>query len=400
MADQTRLAKLFNQYLQRKCTPEEVEELVALLQADGTDEMLTPAMRKLWEQMRKDQKEYSAMDWEQMYERITGADRPSSARRIRRRRLYTIAAALAGIVISSVGAYIWYREYTEQKSVAVEAKTVNHDVPPGGNKAILTLANGATIILDQAADGTLAEQGNTRIIKQGSGRLAYQPPENSASGPAQVEYNTLTTPRGGQYQLELSDGTRVWLNAASSIHFPTVFRGKERHVEITGEAYFEVAGNPSRPFIVDKGHTEIQVLGTHFNVNAYEDEANMEVTLLEGSVKVIQLTTHSSRLIKPGQQVLLNKNGEIKLIEKADVDETVAWKNGLFVFHNDDLPVIMRRLARWYDVETEYQANQIPQSHFTGAIRRQENISKVLEMLSLTGGAHFDIEGRKVIVTP
>src|SRR5699024_5260550 len=205
-----------------------------------------------------------------------------------------------------------------------------------------------------------------------------------------IAYNSLTTPRGGQYQLTLPDGTKVWLNAASSIRYPTAFTEHERQVKITGEAYFEVAKDAHKPFIVTVDNMEVKVLGTRFNINAYADETTINTTLLEGSVKVVSSTDNiRSLILNSGQQVQLDKVGQMELVKNADVGEVSAWKKGLFVFHSDELPAIMRRLSRWYDVEVEYKNNTVPTTHFTGAIQRDVNISEVLKMFELTGGVRF-----------
>lgn len=399
MADQEKLQQLFNKYLLRECTPREVEELVSLLKGKNAGDILSPRMQELWNQIRQNPQTYP-VDWERMYQQIQQEVPSADGRRAKVRRMsIRVAAAIAGIVILSGGWYLWSKNLSLRKENILVASVRLHDVPPGGNKAVLTLANGATIILDQAANGTLTKQGNSQVVKLDSGELAYQPSQNN-SIKGSLQYNILATPRGGQYQLRLSDGTKVWLNAASSIRFPTAFTGKERQVEITGEAYFEVAQDAYKPFIVTVRNMQVMVLGTQFNVNAYSDETVIKTTLVEGKVKVQSLNSQgNSDVMTPGQQIQLEKNGQMKLIRDADVSEEVAWKNGLFVFHNDDLPAIMRRLARWYKVEVAYKNSKVPVSHFTGAIRRQENISKVLNMLELTGGANFDIEGRTIIVS-
>ncbi|MBX6379370.1 MAG: DUF4974 domain-containing protein [Thermoflavifilum aggregans] len=396
MADQKRLQELFDKYVRRTCTPEEVHELVSLLQDADSNEMLDQPMRRLWNQMRKELMEYP-VDWQKMYDRITGVpDQKNRPKRIGLRRPLAIAATVAGIIALSFAGYLWYKNAGVQQA-ATTSQVVQNDVLPGGNKATLTLANGSTVILNQAAKGVLATQGRSKIVLQDSGRLVYEVEDKSASA-APPGYNTLTTPRGGQYRIRLPDGTDVWLNAASSIKYPTSFQGNERKVAITGEAYFEVAANASHPFIVMVNDLQIKVLGTHFNVNAYSDESSIKTTLLEGRITV-QTAGGKSLMVAPGQQVQLKKDGKLILVNNVDMEEELAWKNGLFVFHQDDLNSIMRRLSRWYNVQVEYEKGQVPESHFTGAIRRQENLSKVLNMLELTGGAKFKISGDKIIVS-
>ncbi|HET9280085.1 MAG TPA: FecR family protein, partial [Flavitalea sp.] len=266
------------------------------------------------------------------------------------------------------------------------------DVAPGGDKAILTLADGSTVVLDDAQNGTLAQQGSSKIIKL-DGKLVYDPANKNSR---EVVYNTITTPNGGQYQLELPDGSLVWLNATSSIHFPTSFVGKERRVEITGEAYFEIAKNRDMPFIVTVNNAEVQVLGTHFNVNAYNDEENVKTTLLEGSVKFV--SGDNINMLKPGQQSQLANNGLIKVVNNVDVEEVVAWKNGMFDFENAGIETVMRQLSRWYDVDVEY--NGKTDDLFIAEMRRNIKLSDALKALELTGKVKFDIQGKKIIVMP
>jgi ferric-dicitrate binding protein FerR (iron transport regulator) len=272
------------------------------------------------------------------------------------------------------------------------------DVMPGGNKAILTLANGSQIVLDSAVNGILTHQGNIKVIKLTNGQLVY---ENAGARADEVLYNTMSTPRGGQYSLILPDGSRVWLNAVSSIRFPTAFLGEERTVEITGEAYFEIAKDPLRPFrvLVNSGlkdrRLEVAVLGTHFNINAYKDEATIKTTVLEGSVKVSHGSSHTT--IEPGEQTQFD-NGILQIVHDANVTETVAWKDGRFEFKDTDLKTIMRQLMRWYDVDVQYNGN-ISERYFTADISRNKSLSGVLKMLELSD-IDFKLEGNKLTVTP
>jgi ferric-dicitrate binding protein FerR (iron transport regulator) len=232
------------------------------------------------------------------------------------------------------------------------------------------------------------------VVKQSNGQLAYNTQNEK---PTEVLYNTLTTPRGGQYQLVLPDGSKVWLNAASAISYPTAFTGSERKVEIKGEAYFEIAKNTAMPFIVKVNDAQVQVLGTHFNINAYSDEDAIKTTLLEGAVKVTK--DAASTLLKPGQQAILGRSSnEIRVQENTDLDAVLAWKNGYFSFNQTDLATIMRQIARWYDVDIVY-SDKVPERRFGGEIPRNTNAAEVLKMLE-ESKVHFRIEGRKVIVLP
>jgi ferric-dicitrate binding protein FerR (iron transport regulator) len=260
----------------------------------------------------------------------------------------------------------------------------------------LTLSNRSDINLENVSNGTITKEGDTKISKLNDGQLVYNTLEEK---PTQVLYNTVTTPRGGQYQLLLADGSKVWLNSASSIRFPVSFTGDARRVEVSGEAYFEVAKNASMPFKVDvAGKNEIEVLGTHFNINSYVDEGSIKTTLLEGSVKVTSLKTQESKLITPGQQAQVNTNGQIAINKKADLDKVMAWKNGYFNFDGADTRTVMQLLSRWYDVDVVYEG-AIPQREWGGDIEKNLNLSQVLKILE-KNNVHSKLEGRKLLVLP
>lgn len=269
----------------------------------------------------------------------------------------------------------------------------NHDLFPGSNKATLTLADGSKIDLNSLKNGSFTSQPGTHIVKQ-SGQLAYQ--AVAGEGSIALSYNTLTTPKGGQYQLTLADGTKVWLNAASSLKFPTAFPGGERVVELTGEAYFEVAHNDKQPFSVRTNRQVIHDIGTQFNVNSYADEDAVSTTLVEGSVQIAD--ARGQAIIKPGQQYLTKADESSEIKNDVDTDEITAWKSGMFQFNHADIKTIMRQIGRWYDVDVEYHGI-IPSSTYHGRISRNSNASAVLKILELSG-MNFTIEGRKIIVKP
>jgi len=281
-----------------------------------------------------------------------------------------------------------------KKTRSAQPASYAHDQPPGRNNAVLTLADGSTITLDSAANGGLAQQGNIRVIKL-NGQIAYK---NTGSGqPDDVPlFNTISTAKGNQYQLLLPDGSKVWLNAASSMRFPTFFKGKERRVEITGEAYFEIAKNPAMPFKIQVGGGEIDVLGTHFNVNAYSDEPTVKTTVLEGAVAVKKET--AQQVLEPGQQATFSSQGGITLSKNVDVAHETAWKDGFFWFDNTDIYSLMRQVSRWYDVEVAFKG-KIEDDGFTGKIPRNVSLSKLLNVLEQYE-LHFTIEGKKIIVQP
>lgn len=300
-------------------------------------------------------------------------------------------AAAAAVVL--LGATALLRLFTHKKDPAEHPVIMPAaSVLPGYNKAVLTLADGAAIALDSAGNKVI-QQGNAQITQQG-GQLRYAVLQHKTGA---AGYNILATPNGGQYQLTLPDGTKVWLNSSSSLHFPTDFNTGERIVKLSGEAYFEVAKNEKMPFKVMVKGMEIAVLGTDFNVMAYADENHVATTLLTGAVKV-----HSSVkdvLLKPGQQALLNNSNEDISVSGGDTEGAVAWKNGYFNFSNENIRSVMRKISRWYNVEVEYQGD-VTHKVLWGTISRFENISEVLRMLELTGSIHFSMQGRKITVKP
>ncbi|HEY8929823.1 MAG TPA: FecR domain-containing protein [Mucilaginibacter sp.] len=300
-----------------------------------------------------------------------------------------IAAAASITIFLAVGGYFVLHK---QKPAQQIVRNQTHDIAPGRNQATLTLANGQKIILTKGLSGQLATQGNMQI-KVNSGNAVTYTPQDSATA-TEITYNTLSTVRGQElpYPLVLADGTKVWLNAASSITYPVAFNGKERSVKITGEAYFEVVHNATHPFKVEvKGQT-IEDLGTAFNINAYDDEPNIKTTLISGSVKINDKT-----VLHPGQAA--TQHGQNIEIKNVDTEGAIAWKNGYFLFDHEDLPGIMRKISRWYNVDIEYPQGQHISAGFFGSITRYGNVSQVLGMLQETSNVKFKVEGHKIIVT-
>ncbi len=315
------------------------------------------------------------------------------------RRWKLSAAAASILVLLSIGAYLILLPKSSTKDISktnITKPAPKSDIAPGGNRATLTLSDGSTIILDSALNGTLSKQGNVKVEKLANGLLAYTLNGKQITENDEAFYNTISTPRGGQYNVTLSDGTEVWLNAASSIRFPVAFKGTERRVEVTGETYFEVTKNAAMPFKVKAALSEIEVLGTHFNINAYDDEATIKTTLLEGKVKV-SVANQEARFLQPGQQAGVSRAGEIAVLNNADIEEVMAWKNGRFQFSSADLKSILRQISRWYDVDIEYKSNV--NLHFTGQLTRNDSVSKVFEKLKLTGEVNFRIDNKKIIVS-
>ncbi len=306
----------------------------------------------------------------------------------------------AAVVLICAGIAIYL--YTSRKEPHAPVISSNRqDVLPGGDKAVLTLADGSKIILDNAASGNLASQGGAQVIKLDNGQVVYKVRDLSSE---QVMWNTMSTPAGGQYQVVLPDGTKVWLNASSSITFPTAFTGGKRQVTVRGEAYFEVTANRKQPFTVDvDGNSTVQVLGTRFNINSYINEGSVITTLLDGSINVVKADRNA--ILKPGQQAIIagpaaqgsqNASGII-VRSDANVEQALAWKNGLFDFNGLDLKAVMRQLERWYDIKVQYQGT-VDGGIFRGKIYRNVKLSDVLDILQKISGVKFRIEGKTLIV--
>jgi len=371
--------KLKKKFLNGTATPDEIQLLEQYYdlfadETDAIDKLSTAEVEQLETRLK-----------ENIADRIS--EQESKTVPFYRRNLVRAAAIL---IFVTAGAYFIQSRYVKQWQQIANNKPSKNDAAPGGNKAILTLADGSKLVLNNMQDGDLVTKTGTHITKEDS-VVSYK---FATANNSQVSYNTITTPNGGQYQLVLADGTKVWLNSASSLKFPTAFTGKNRTVELTGEAYFEVAKNKDKPFNVKTATQTVQVLGTHFNVNAYSDETSVKTTLLEGSVKVS--SANGNALISPGQQSVLTPNGAFAIKSDVDTDEITAWKNGMFQFNEADIQTIMRQIARWYNMDVEFKET-IPDYTYHGKISRNSNASQVLKILELSG-INFTIEGRKIIV--
>ena len=263
---------------------------------------------------------------------------------------------------------------------------------PGGNRAILTLANGKTISLTNASNGRLAQEGGISVTKTKDGQLVYATKRGVSDEDEGAGLNMITTPRGGTYDIVLADGTHIWLNSGSSLTFPSSFTEPERRVQLTGEAYFEVAHN-GKPFKVITATQTVQVLGTHFNIEAYQDEHTVKTTLLEGSVNVLR--SNEKLLLAPGQ-MSVNKEKEPLYIKKANITEVMAWKDGLFIFDNESIAEVMRKAARWYDVEVRYE-NGVEEKKLFGTVSRYKTIDELLDNIALAGRIRYRIEGRRIV---
>ncbi len=325
----------------------------------------------------------------------TSNDTLVKIRPAKRQLIWWYSAAALLLIVFSI-AIILYKAKT-----AIEPRAIDYAalISPGGNKAILTLANGKKIILDSISNGAIAEQNGIQIKKKSNGTLEYiQLAASPSDNQIQNISNTIQTPRGGQYKIILEDGTIVWLNAASSLRYPLHFNGSERRVELSGEGYFEVAHLKTKPFIVVTSKQEVEVLGTHFNINAYSDEDEVKTTLLEGSVKVKALRDKTqSKYLKPGEQsVLNNSNWQVKQVDAAG---QVDWKNGRFIFKDEELKSVMRKLSRWYDIEVDY-TGPVENLNFSGRISRSKTLKDVLRILMRTNDVNFKVNERRVTVMP
>ncbi|WP_316753487.1 FecR family protein [Pedobacter gandavensis] len=312
-------------------------------------------------------------------------------------RLWSRISAAAILFISfSVGILLHFKQDPGKAPNKAQNKFAKNDIPPGGNKAYLTLANGKKITLTDAGIGTLAKESGIEISKNAEGHIVYKIADQAGNSKgALTAMNSIETPKGGQYQVILPDGTKVWLNAASRITYPVSFVNRDRTVELVGEAYFEVAKDAAHPFKVKNSGQFIEVLGTHFNVNSYADESNIRTSLMEGSVKV-SVSSGKGVLLKPGQQSTVAPGKEIQVAE-VNVDDVLDWKNGNFVFNDEDLRSVLRKVARWYDVEIVYEINPSEVS-LLGVVSRSKNVSSILDAIEQTEQVHFKIEGRRIIV--
>lgn len=388
--DKTDLLDILRKYKNGKASKEEIEFLYAYYDLFDTQEDVLESLSAT--EVNALKQEIRAGINEKLQEEPVGIVRTFNTR-------YKWLAAASVLLFISITT-LWYINRKPDETVKLAdagQKTIKPaDIAPGSNQAILTLGDGSSITLDDKTNGIITQQEGALVKKTDDGHVVYDAGNNAIAA-----INTITTPNGGQYRLTLADGTNVWLNAASSIKFPTKFTGNTREVEITGEVYFEVAKDKLHPFNVVSKNQVIEVLGTHFNVNTYKDEPAEKTTLLEGSIKVsriknLQKDESTTRVLKPGQQSLLTASASAIRVQSTDMEEAVAWKNGYFKFDKVDIQTIMRQVARWYNVEVEYRGG-ISEDLFVGKIARSENVSGVLRILELSK-IKTSIDGRKIIV--
>ena len=311
------------------------------------------------------------------------------------KRSYRIWYAAASVLIMIAVGSFFIRRDKKAEMISKVPDATKQDIRPGSNKAVLTLSSGEQIVLAEPHAGILAREGATQIIKKENGELVYNLEDKTSAHNTKPVHNTITVPRGGQYQLVLSDGSKVLLNAASSLTYPAEFNGRYRNVELKGEGYFEVTKNTSMPFIVKANNVVVRVLGTHFNISAYSDDANITTTLIEGAVSMNK--GKQTKLLAPGQQgISAYTNSEIS-VQPANIEQTMGWVKGNFVFKDLNIKEVMKIASRWYDIEVEYRGN-VQSKKFGGTTSRFSNITELLDYMKITGGVNYKIEGRRVIL--
>lgn len=385
------LLTLINKYLSNQATPEEEKRLLSYYD--------TLQKNKLqWDELLMGDEDATKVE---LYNKILLEikARESAPKRIIFLRRWFVAASVTLLIATSSA--IFFFKYNGSYFLA---KNTTHSlnkggIAPGGNKALLTLADGSKITLDDAVTGQLAKQSGARVSKAAKGQLVYTADNTlpNSNALARTVFNTIETPKGGQYQVTLPDGSRVWLNAASSLRYPTSFNGKVRTVELTGEAYFEVAKNAHKPFKVVSNNQVVEVLGTHFNISSYSDENSVKTTLLEGSVKVLSTKANQSKLLKPGEQSNISYSSNSFSVQMVNTEGVIAWKNGYFLFADEDLKGIMNKFARWYNIDVQYQGN-VDNLRFGGMVSRSKDLEQALKVIEQTGSVKIKIEGRRVTI--
>lgn len=388
--EQNRIVYLHNQYINKSLTSGELKEWKDALSDIRYERLLKDLMQETWHELKEttleDMPKHRA---ESLFQQITVLPQPKPRHTLWWPRI-AVAASIALVVM--IGIYL----YQQAKVVKQTTETAyKNDVAPGRNEATLILADGRKISIREAMAGSLAIQSGAKISKLADGEISYVAMPNNGKT---LAYNTLETARGQQTKVRLADGTLVFLNSASSLKYPTTFAGA-RTVELTGEAYFEVAHNKAKPFRVLSNGQEVKVLGTHFNVNSYPDEPTMKTTLLQGSVLISSTKgERQSLVIRPGEQAALSQLGMLT-VEEVTANDVIAWTNGKFIFEGESIADIMKTISRWYDVEITYQGD-VKSRRFAGTLSRKDNISKILDKIAFTQAAHFKIEGRRITVMP
>jgi transmembrane sensor len=395
MADKQHIINLLQQFADGNISQSEYEELIGFFKLRDRDEDLFAAMDGIWDNTRPEEN-YTAEEIGYFYQNLVGTPQFKEARKSTVKTILWPRFAVAASIIIALSAGIYYFNASYFANTPSRIANTSKDILPGKNKAVLTLANGETLQLSDNKAGVVID--SKKLTYNDGTDVASSKQAQLGNGIAPGNEVKLSTPRGGTYQVELPDGTRVWLNAASSLKFPVQFSKKERRVLLNGEAYFEVAKNKQHPFVVETSKQEVKVLGTHFNITGYAEDAATKTTLLEGAVRVTDLGGKSSIkdvVLNPGQQSVV-AGKQLKVFE-VDTEEAVAWKNGTFIFTGQTLNEIMKQVERWYDVEVVFENNELKTQAFRGTVSRFKNISQLLEVLESTGSVHFRVEGRRVI---
>lgn len=387
---EARIAILMESALNGTISRDERIELVLLL-AERTDNTeVNTLLAKAWQNVNPHEDLLSNQEQQRILQTIL-AEAPTPYRQRRFMRILTVAASLLIVSLGAVTAFYYAQrpdDTVQELSLAEAVEQSN--IKPGNDRAFITLSSGRTILLDDATAGVITEDSGTRIHHLDNGEIRYEEVATDAA----PTLNTITIPKGGQYRVVLPDGSRVHLNAETSLTYPTRFSGQQRIVEMTGEALFEVKslGEPV-PFVVKTATQEVTVLGTVFNIEAYDQQ--VKTSLAEGSVKVTAGT--KTVQLRPGQQAISQNNGSPLRVEPVDLDEVLAWHNDLFFFEDEEITSIMDRVARWYNVDIEYRGN-LTGKRFGGIFQRSKDLVKLLESLKMTGLVDFKITERRIIV--
>jgi ferric-dicitrate binding protein FerR (iron transport regulator) len=396
----SRLDHLFWLCMANKATAAEREELMLLMADHCNEEQVNRLLEQAWEKEQHSDPVFDPETSEVLLNNILSSTQPEpQIKNLWSGKLKRILFAAASVIVFIAAALFFRMQIFRKHSFIVHARGAKCHIMPGSDKATLILNDGSKIELDNVPAEDLAIQNGVKISKTACGLLVYKSGHSQPARCKILSYNTLQTPRGGQYKVVLADGTKIWLNSASSLRYPAAFTGAERLVELSGEAYFEVAHNKRRPFRVLSKHQLIEVLGTHFNVNCYADEAKTKTTLIEGMVKVADRDAKGIAVLRPGQQSVISTDSHTILVKNINTEDAIAWKNGYFMFPNESVTTIMREISRWYNVDIEYRG-KIPHKTIWGSISRFKNVAETLRMLELTGCAHFKIKERRIIVTP
>jgi ferric-dicitrate binding protein FerR (iron transport regulator) len=395
MSNSKTISRLLFKYLQGTLTSNEEFELEKWKLQSAENQQFFDELSKQAKPQRNTADELKGSLEERIFNKITAQVPELEGNVIRMRSGWWKYAVTAAVVLILFGYSIMtmMQDRRPEQAFAKIEDTVEDVAAPDGNFASITLASGEKVDLNAATNGTLASQGKVQVLKTADGLIVYKAATGRIKG--KMQFNTLSNPKGSNViGMVLEDGTKVWLNAGSSLTYPVAFIGKERKVSITGEAYFEVAKNKAMPFRITREGMVVEVLGTHFNVNAYGDEPHMKVTLLEGAVKIS--SGNVSGLLKPGQQAKV-KDNDINVNSDVNVDQVMAWKNGYFSFEKAGIKEVMRQIARWYNIEVTYEG-EIPDENFGGELRRNSKLSSVLKVLEKSG-VKFRIENNRVIVS-